>query len=117
MFGWIHDKGFMPIFILLTFPFTPSILVCGLAAIADVEKMEYIWATILGKMIMVLSLSFIGYNLKSFFQQPGKSILLISGTMLISLIGRWAISRHEKRLEIKRLAAEAATEEKSHIEE
>ena len=103
MFHWIHERGFLPIFVLLTFPFTPSILVCGLAALADVDHIQYIFATIFGKMLMVLSLSFIGYNVSSFFQQPLKSVLFILGTLLVSYIGRFAIGRYEKHIEHRRL--------------
>jgi len=101
MFIWIKSKGFMPIFILLTFPFTPSILVCGLAALADVKNRDYIWATILGKLVMVLSLSFIGFNVGAFFSKPLRSILLICGTLSISFIAKAVIGRYEKHLDKK----------------
>jgi uncharacterized membrane protein YdjX (TVP38/TMEM64 family) len=101
MFIWIKSKGFMPIFILLTFPFTPSILVCGLAALADVKNRDYIWATVLGKLVMVLSLSFIGFNVDAFFSKPLRSVLLICATLSISLIGKLVISRYEKHLHKK----------------
>ena len=101
IFIWIKAKGFIPIFILLTFPFTPSIVVCGLAALADVKNRTYIWATVLGKMFMVLSLSFIGYNITSFVTQPVKSIILILATISVSFIAKRIIGLYEKRLEIK----------------
>lgn len=98
---WIKRKGFTPVFVLYTFPFSPSILVCGLASLSDMKRRDYIWAAVMGKMIMVLSLSFIGYNVKSFVEQPIKSILFIVGTLSVSYIGRHAIGRYEKHLDKK----------------
>lgn len=98
---WIKDKGFGPVFILYTFPFSPSILVCGLAAFSDMKNRDYIWSAVLGKLVMVLSLSFIGYNVKSFLEQPIKSGLFILGTVALSYVGKYIIGRHEKHLEKK----------------
>jgi uncharacterized membrane protein YdjX (TVP38/TMEM64 family) len=99
VFHWIKEKGFTPVFFLLTFPFTPSILVCGLAALAGIKNREYISALVLGKLIMIFSLSFIGFNVKAFVQQPLKSILLISFTCLISIVGKYMIKLFEKKHE------------------
>lgn len=101
IFNWIKDKGFTPIFFLLTFPFTPSIVVCGLAALAGIKNREYISALVLGKLIMIFSLSFIGFNIRAFVEQPLKSILLISITFAISLIGKKVIKLFEKKYEKK----------------
>jgi len=96
IFLWIKAKGFIPIFILLTFPFTPSIVVCGLAGLAGVKSKTYI-----GKMLMVLSLSFIGYNITSFVEQPIKSVILILVTLSVSFIAKKIIGIHERRLNEK----------------
>lgn len=96
---WIKEQGFMPIFILLTFPFTPSIVVCGLAGLAGVKRDEYVVALFLGKLIMVLSLSFIGFNLSAFVQQPIKSLLFILATLSFSFIGKQLIAIYEKTIE------------------
>lgn len=103
IFTWIKEKGFIPIFILFTFPFTPSFFVCGLAALAGVKNRAYIYATILGKMIMVLSLSFIGYNISSFIDQPVKSLIFIGLTLIISFIAKRIIGIYEKKMETKQM--------------
>lgn len=95
---WIKEKGFVPIFVMLTFPFTPSIVVCGLAGLAGVKRDEYVAALFFGKLIMVFSLSYIGYNVASFLQQPIKSVALILLIVAISLLGKRMISLYEKRL-------------------
>ena len=97
---WIKGKGFVPIFILLTFPFTPSIVVCGLAGLAGVKRDEYIAALFFGKLIMVFSLSTIGYNIASFVDQPIKSVVLILLILSISFAGKRMVAWYEKRIEI-----------------
>lgn len=96
VFLWIKKEGFVPVFVLYTFPFTPSIIVCGLAAVADIDCKTYIYATLLGKTIMIFSMSFIGFNLSSFIQQPIRASILILITILISLIGKRYSSKYGK---------------------
>lgn len=98
IFYWIRLKGFIPIFFLLTFPFTPSIVVCGLAGLANIKNKEYITALLLGKMIMVLSLSFIGYNVKAFFDKPLTSLIFIFISLGVSVIGKKGLQMYEKNI-------------------
>lgn len=98
---WIKEKGFVPIFVMLTFPFTPSIVVCGLAGLAGVKKDEYVLALFFGKMIMVFSLSYIGYNLASFFTQPVKSVALLAVIVVLSIAGRRLIAWYENKIRIR----------------
>lgn len=100
---WIKEKGFVPVFVLLAFPLTPSIVVCGLAGLAGVKKDEYVTALFFGKMLMVLSLSFIGYNVASFFEQPIRSIIMILAIVAISLLGKKLIAYYEKRIKERHL--------------
>lgn len=95
---WIHDKGVFPLFILLTFPFTPSIVVSGLAAFSEIDEKKYLMALIPGKFIMVLSLSFIGVNVGSFLKQPLRSALFIGMTLSFSFIIKFVLNRYEKRV-------------------
>lgn len=90
-FIWIKKHGFFPIFILLSFPFTPSFLISGLSALAGVKNAIFIYSIIFGKLIMILSLSYIGYNIGEFFHQPIKSIIMISITIGFSVIGKVAL--------------------------
>lgn len=98
IFIWIREKGFIPIFLLLTFPFTPSIIVCGLAGLAGIKAREYILGLLFGKLIMVFSLSFIGYNIKSFMVQPLKSLFLILLTLSISFAAKKIINWYELKI-------------------
>lgn len=98
-FLWIKRHGFLPIFILLTFPFTPSFLICGLSALAGISYKTFTYSIIFGKLIMILSLSFIGYNLSEFVKHPIKSLVLISITFGLSLIAKMYMRQHEKKLD------------------
>lgn len=98
LFTWIHDKGAFPIFVMLTFPFTPSIVVAGLAAFADVEDKSYLYALAGGKLLMVLSLSFIGVNIQSFLSQPLKSALFIVLTLSITFVAKYLLGLYEKHV-------------------
>lgn len=95
---WIKEKGIFPIFILLTFPFTPSIIVAILAALSDMQREKYLLALIGGKFIMVLSLSFIGYNIESFLSHPFRSSIFIFLTLMVSVSGKFILSYYEKRV-------------------
>ena len=96
MLHWIHDKGIFPIIVLLTFPFTPSVIVSGLAALADIKPKNYLVALMAGKIFMVLSLSFIGVNIQSFVGQPIKSTIFIGLTLSVSFIAKYLLGRYEK---------------------
>ncbi len=98
---WIKEKGFVPLFVLMTFPFTPSIVVCGLAGLAGVKNDEYFFALLFGKMIMVFSLSYIGYNITSFFTKPIRSVLMIVMIVCVSFIGKKVVAWYEKRIDIR----------------
>ncbi len=100
-FLWIKKHGFLPIFVLLTFPFTPSFLICGLSALAGISYKTFFYSIVFGKLIMILSLSFIGYNLSEFLSHPIKSAVFIGITLSISLIARVLMKRHDKKLELE----------------
>lgn len=98
MLHWIHDKGVFPIIVLLTFPFTPSVMVSGLAAFADIKPKDYLVALMAGKIFMVLSLSFIGVNVQSFISQPLKSTIFIGLTLSVSFVAKQLLAMYEKRV-------------------
>ncbi len=76
---WGREKGGMAIFALLCFPFTPSIAVAVLAAITGIRKRTYFIALIFGKMVMIMILSVIGYNVYAAIKYP----LRLIGVLLI----------------------------------
>ncbi len=98
LFTWIHEKGVFPLFLLLTFPFTPSIIVGGLAAFADIRPKDYLLALVPGKFFMVLSLTIIGVNIQSFFEKPVRSIAFIVLVLSVSLIAKQLLAFYERKV-------------------
>lgn len=99
IFLWIERHGFLPVFILLSFPFTPSSVISGLSALSKVETRVFVFAILFGKLLMILSLSFIGFNISEFFTKPIRSSLFILMTLAVSGIGKIVIKKYEKHLD------------------
>lgn len=95
---WIREKGFFALFVLLCFPFTPSILVAVLSVLARVKTEDYVKAILAGKLVMVLALSFIGANIADFFSQPLKSGLFIGISVLFLFLVKKLFERYETKL-------------------
>ena len=94
---WVDMRGFSPLFILLCFPFTPSVLVNIVAGLSNIKKKFYLIAIMAGKFFMILTISVLGYDLKSLLTDPIKLILAGIAVFLLWLIGK----RVEKRLNQK----------------
>jgi len=90
----LKKNDFSFLFILFCFPFTPSFLVTGIAAVSDFKLNHFVISLFLGKLIMIFSLSYIGYNISSFFETPGKSIALIVVIIAINFIGKYFVEKY-----------------------
>lgn len=99
--NWVKEKGGMAIFLLLCFPFTPSIAVAVIAALTGIKKRTYYKALIFGKMIMVFILSIIGYNIHTAIEYPIRLIwvLIIGG--LVYFLGKKFLDKHNMSLSKK----------------
>ncbi len=95
----LKKNDFSFLFILFCFPFTPSFLVTGIAAVSNFKLSHFIISLFLGKLIMIFSLSYIGYNISSFFETPGKSVLLILVIVAINFIGKNLMDKYTHRNE------------------
>jgi uncharacterized membrane protein YdjX (TVP38/TMEM64 family) len=98
LFTWIHEKGVFPLFLLLTFPFTPSVIVGGLAAFAEIRPKDYLLALIPGKLFMVMSLTIIGVNIQSFFEKPIRSVGFIVLVLSVSLVAKQVLAIYERKV-------------------
>ncbi|MEF3302413.1 TVP38/TMEM64 family protein [Paenibacillus sp. GYB003] len=85
---WLERHGFMPIFLLSCFPFTPSFLVNIVSGLSKVPFHTFIIATVLGKGVMILIVSFAGHDLFNLFQQPWKLVLIVSVFGILAVTGR-----------------------------
>jgi uncharacterized membrane protein YdjX (TVP38/TMEM64 family) len=93
---WLEQKGFLPIFLLACFPFTPSFFVNLIAGISKVPMRTFIIATVLGKGIMIMMVSFVGHDLGTVLKQPWRIAVIVILFILLAIIGRKLESRYLK---------------------
>ncbi len=60
---WVDMKGIAPLFLLLCFPFTPSVLVNIVAGLSNIKKKYYFVVLLAGKCVMILTISLLGYDI------------------------------------------------------
>lgn len=91
----IKTKNLSVMFVLYCFPFTPSFLISGAAALANMNSYEFIYILLPAKLIMMISLSFIGQNVSSFFQSPLKSFLYIVIIFIFNILSKKLVHHYE----------------------
>lgn len=91
---WVERHGFGPLFLLFCFPFTPSSLVNVAAGLSGISSRSFILALLLGKMIMVCFISYIGYSWVDLLKNPIRMLVIAAIVVILWLIGK----QIEKRL-------------------
>ncbi len=97
LMNWVDNHGFSPLFLLLCFPFTPSAIVNIVAGLSRVSFWKYGLAVIGGKMVMVFTISFIGYDIPALIQQPIRTIIMFIIIFILWFVGK----RIERNLDRK----------------
>lgn len=82
-FDWIEHKGFTPIFVLSCFPFAPSALINIASGMSKIPLHTFVIAIVLGKAVMIFTLSFLGHDLRALVEHPWR--LAIAGLILIAM--------------------------------
>lgn len=105
---WVDMKGLSPLFVLLCFPFTPSVLVNIVAGLSNIKKKYYLIVLIAGKFVLVLGISVLGYDLSDLLKSPIKLILAAIAIFLLWIIGKGIEKYLNKRVErdLKSIAEE-----------
>ncbi|ABO65968.1 MULTISPECIES: TVP38/TMEM64 family protein [Geobacillus] len=93
---WIERHGFGPLFLLYCFPFTPSALINIVAGLSGISRQQFVLAVLLGKMVMIFMISFIGYDIVALVRQP----LRTAGIALVVLLLWYAGKRVEARFSL-----------------
>ncbi|MCP1157568.1 TVP38/TMEM64 family protein [Bacillus infantis] len=93
LMSWIERHGFGPLFILLCFPFTPSAIVNIVAGLSKISFAQYMLAVLTGKMVMIFTMSFIGYDIRSLITQPIRTVIVLVVIFILWYVG--------KRIEVK----------------
>ncbi|WP_019414449.1 TVP38/TMEM64 family protein [Paenisporosarcina sp. TG20] len=96
---WIENNGFGPLFLLLCFPFSPSALVNIVAGLSNMKKNTYLWALLAGKFVMILTISFIGYDIRALITQPIRTAIVLAVIVLLWFIGKQIELRLNARVE------------------
>jgi uncharacterized membrane protein YdjX (TVP38/TMEM64 family) len=93
LMDWVERHGFGPLFLLLCFPFTPSAIVNIVAGLSKISKAQFMLAVCIGKMVMIFTISFIGYDIHSLITKPYRTFIVVVIVFVLWYVG--------KRLEIK----------------
>jgi uncharacterized membrane protein YdjX (TVP38/TMEM64 family) len=96
---WVERHGFGPIFLLVCFPFTPSALVNIVAGLSKISLVQYVLAMFIGKMVMIFTISFVGYDLHSLMTKPLRSVIVSIIIFVLWYFGRRIEVRLNKSLE------------------
>ncbi|MGN1401458.1 MAG: TVP38/TMEM64 family protein [Bacillus sp. (in: firmicutes)] len=94
--SWLDVHGFAPIFLLLCFPFTPSAVVNIVAGLSEISKIQYILAVATGKLVMIFMISFIGHDIMSLVENPGKTAVVLILIFVLWYVGKRVEARLNK---------------------
>ncbi|WP_301107810.1 TVP38/TMEM64 family protein [Sporosarcina sp.] len=96
---WVERNGFGPLFILICFPFTPSALVNLVAGLSNMNKKNYLFALMLGKLVMIIMITYIGYDFRALFTKPIRTLIMFLLIFLLWIVGKWFERRLNKKVE------------------
>lgn len=85
---WVENHGFSPLFLMLCFPFTPSAVVNIVAGLSKVSIWQYGLAVIGGKMVMIFTISFVGYDIPSLIHQPIRTVIVLLVIFVLWYVGK-----------------------------
>lgn len=87
-FEFVERKGFTPIFLLACFPFSPSVIVNIAAGMSKIPLHTFLTAVLLGKAVMIFTLSFLGHDLKAMVDNPWRIVMAVAILLLMWIAGR-----------------------------
>ena len=85
---WVERHGFGPLFILLCFPFTPSAVVNIVAGLSKINIYQYMLAVTIGKIVMIFTISFVGYDIQSLLHSHLVQALFRSLFLFFGMLGK-----------------------------
>ncbi|MGE7695995.1 TVP38/TMEM64 family protein [Lysinibacillus sp. NPDC094177] len=96
---WVDMNGISPLFVLLCFPFTPSVIVNIVAGLSHIHKKFYLVVLLAGKFVMILGMSVLGYDLKALLTSPVRLIIAAVAIVVLWWIGKFMEKRLNSRVE------------------
>lgn len=88
LMGWVERHGFGPLFLLLCFPFTPSAVVNIVAGLSKLSMAQYMLAVLTGKIVMIFTMSFVGYDIQSLITKPLRTAIVLCVIFILWLVGK-----------------------------
>jgi uncharacterized membrane protein YdjX (TVP38/TMEM64 family) len=99
LMDWVDKRGFGPLFLLLCFPFTPSVVVNIVAGLSKISIYQYMLAVSIGKMVMIFTVSFVGYDIRSLVSQPYRTAIVFAVIFILWYVGKRIEVRLNKAIE------------------
>lgn len=96
---WVERHGFGPIFLLICFPFTPSAIINIVAGLSKISTAQYMLAMLIGKIVMIFTISFVGYDIHSLLTKPLRSIIVTIVIFILWYFGKRIEVRMNKGME------------------
>jgi uncharacterized membrane protein YdjX (TVP38/TMEM64 family) len=96
---WVRRNAFSYVFLLSIFPVGPFVVINMAAGMARMRLRLFLIAICFGKAIMVLSVSYIGYDLSRFMRNPYEIIYVL----LFIGISLWISKKIERRFTAKKV--------------
>jgi uncharacterized membrane protein YdjX (TVP38/TMEM64 family) len=84
---WARRQAFNYVFLLSLFPVGPFVVINMAAGLVGMRFRSFLVAVLAGKAVMVMSVSFIGYDIHRFIENPARLIyvvLFVGASMVIS---------------------------------
>lgn len=86
---WLDRHGFGPLFLLMCFPFSPSSIINVVAGLSKISIQQFILAVLLGKTVMIFTISYVGATITSFAQHPVRTVVVGVCILLFWLVGKY----------------------------
>ena len=99
---WFERRGFGAIFLILCFPFTPSSLVNIVAGLSQMNVISFSIAVLLGKMVMIFIVSFIGHDIFDLLKNPLQLILVACLTAVLWIGGKFLEAKIKQKAQRER---------------
>ena len=96
-FRWIERRGFTPIFLLACFPFAPSFLINLASGLSTVRFVTFLTAILMGKAVMIFSVSFLSFDITAFKDQPWRIVAAVLAIAVMWFGGKKLEARYLSR--------------------
>ncbi len=94
-FDWVEQRGFTPLFLLACFPFTPSVIITVVSGISKVPFHTFLLAMLLGKAVMIFSISLISFDIGNLADEPWRIFVTVTAVLVMWYGGKQLESRYQ----------------------